>query len=104
VEQPRGIQVESLDLERAQVLVEARAPQQVDAVAGLQYRLLLARAPTAHEAEMPAMRARHHLEDGAGFAMPAGAENDSLVAPFHGLSLPPLRRRNQGCPWHGNII
>lgn len=42
------------------------------------------------------MGARHHLEDGAGFAMPAGAENDSLVAPFHALSFSPVARRNQG--------
>src|SRR3569832_139925 len=45
---------------------------------------------------MAAMGARHHLEDGAGFAMPAGAENDSLVAPFHALSFSPVARRNQG--------
>src|SRR5690606_41324976 len=89
--------VERLDLKGAELFVEPGAPADVGRGAGLQDGLVLARAPAAHQAEMAAMRAPHHLEDGAGFAMPAGAENDSLVAPFHALSLPPLRGRNQGC-------
>ena len=83
VHQPGGVHLDRLGLEGAEMLVEPGPPEQVDAVAGLQHRLLLARAAAAHQAEMAAMRARHHLEDGAGFAMLAGAENDSLVAPFH---------------------
>ena len=65
------------------MLVEAGPPDEIDAVAGLQHRLLLARTAAAHQAEMAAMRARHHLEDDAGFAVPAGAEDDAFVAPFH---------------------
>jgi len=90
VHQPGGIHLDRLGLKDAEMLVEAGPPQQVDAVAGLQHRLLLARAAAAHQAEMAAMRARHHLENGAGFAMLAGAENDSLVAPFHFRSFSPV--------------
>ena len=95
VHQPGGVHLDRLGLERAEMLVKARPPQQVDAIAGLQDRLLLARTAAAHEAEMAAMRARHHLENGAGFAMLAGAENDSLVAPFHVESFSPVGWRNQ---------
>ena len=96
VEQPRRVELEGFRLERAEMFVEPRPPQNIDPVAGLQHGLLLARAPAPDEAEMPAMQPRHHLKDGAGLAMLAGAENDSLVAPFHRCSLSRLRGRNQG--------
>ena len=88
-----ALKVERLDLKRAEMLVEPGAPETGrHAVAGLQHRLLLARTAAAHEAEMAAMRPRHHLEDGAGFAMPAGTENDAFVVPFHARSLSRLAR------------
>ena len=98
VEQPRGIEIQRLDLKRAEMLVEPGAPEDVDPVAGLEHRLLLAGSAAAHEPEMATVGARHDFQDGACLAMPAGAENDSLVAPFHARSLSPLRRRNQGSP------
>ncbi len=84
VHQTRSIHFDGFSLKRSKMFVEASVPDQVDPVSGLQNRLHLAGAATAHQTEMPAMRACHHLEDGAGFAMLAGAEYDSLVAPFHG--------------------
>src|SRR5207248_11113789 len=68
----------------------------VDRIARLEDGLLLARTAAPNKPEMTAMRTRHHLENGAGFAMLAGAENDSLVAPFHALSISPVGWRNQG--------
>jgi alkanesulfonate monooxygenase SsuD/methylene tetrahydromethanopterin reductase-like flavin-dependent oxidoreductase (luciferase family) len=55
VHQSGGIHLDRLGLKCAEMLVEPCAPQQIDAVAGLKDRLLLARAATAHEAEMAAM-------------------------------------------------
>jgi GTP-binding protein Era len=49
----------------------------------LYLRLHPAAASAAHEPQMAAMRAGHHLEDGARLAVPAGAQNDSFVTPFH---------------------
>ena len=96
VEEPGGIELDGFGLEGAEMLVEPRAPKKLDAVSGLQHGLLLARAPTPDEAEMAPVRARHDFQDGAGLAMLPGAENDSLVSPFHGQSLSRVRRRNQG--------
>ena len=55
VHETRRIHLDRLGLEDAEMLVEPRPPQEIDAVAGLQHRLLLARAAAAHQAEMPAM-------------------------------------------------
>jgi hypothetical protein len=65
------------------MFVETGAPDQIDAVAGLQNRLQLARSAAAHKAEVATMGARHHFQDDARFAMPALPQDDSFVAPFH---------------------
>ena len=77
--QARGMKLQRLDLKCAQLFIEARTPDEVDAVARLQYGLHAPRASTAHEAEMPAMGARHHLKNGAGFAMFPRAEDRKSV-------------------------
>ena len=56
----------------------------IDQIAGLQHGLLLARAPPADEAEMPAPALRHHLGDDAGLAVALDAEDDCLFLPLHG--------------------
>ena len=66
------------------MLVEPRAPDDAHAVAGLQHRPQARARPAPHQAEMAAVRARHHLEDGARLAMAAHAEHDAFVGPFHG--------------------
>ena len=88
LQQPRRVEGERLGLEHAEMLVEPGPPGQRHLVAGLQHRLLLARTAAAHQAEMAAMRARHHLEDGAGLAMLPGAEDDAFVLPFHAAFAP----------------
>ena len=44
----------------------------------------IAAATAAHEAEVPAALFGHHFKDQAGLAMPARAQNDAFVTPFHG--------------------
>ncbi|MDR7031786.1 hypothetical protein J2X35_000467 [Mesorhizobium sp. BE184] len=65
------------------MLIEPRAPQKVDAVSGLKHGLQFARPAAAHKAEMAAVGTRHHLQNGARLAMLSGAQDDSLVTPFH---------------------
>ena len=83
VEQASRVELQRLGLEGAQMLVEAGAPDEVDAVSRLQHRLHAARAAAAHQPEMAAVAARHHLQDGARLAMPPGAQDDAFVTPFH---------------------
>ena len=81
--QPGRMRGQQLDLVFAEMLVEPCPPIQRDEIAGLQHRLLLAGAAAAHEAEMAAMVARHHLQDHGALAMPPDADDRALVAPFH---------------------
>ena len=80
------------------IAVRGSGPQEIDTISGLQHGLLLARTPTPDKTEMAAVRTGHHLKDGAGFAMPSRAKDDSFVAPFHRRSLSWLRSLNQEQP------
>src|SRR5690606_18378899 len=83
VHEPRGIHLQRFGLEDAEMLVETCAPDEINPVPRLKDRLEPSRAPSPHQPHVPAMRSRHGLQDDAGFAMPAGTQDDSLVAPFH---------------------
>jgi hypothetical protein len=50
-------------------------------VPGLKHGLHAPRAAALHETKMPAVIARHQLEDDARFPLPAKAEHDALVRP-----------------------
>ena len=83
VEEPRRVEFQRLDLKEAEMLVQPRPPMELDPITRLQERLHPAAATAAHETKMAAMRTGHYLQDGARLTMPAGAQNDSFVAPFH---------------------
>jgi hypothetical protein len=65
------------------MLVEARAPDRVNRVAGLQHRLLFSRAAAMHEAEVAPVLPGHQFEDDARLAVPARAEHHAVVRPLH---------------------
>ena len=65
------------------MLVEPRAPDEADRIAELERRPQPRRPSAAHEAEMAAMRAGHRFDDRRGLAVPADADDEPLVAPFH---------------------
>src|SRR5260370_20412014 len=65
------------------MFVEPRPPRCAHRVAGLQHRAQPRAPPSPHEAEMPAMLARHRLDDGIRLAVAPSAEHDRLVGPFH---------------------
>ena len=81
--QRRGALLRRLDGVGAEVFVEPRAPGDLDLVAGLQQRRHPLAATAAHQAEVAPVGARHHLEDEARLAVPAPADDEALVAPFH---------------------
>ncbi len=81
----RGPQVERLHGEIAEMLVEPRPPGGAHAVAGLQDRLHARGKAAAHQAEMAAVPARHHLEDAAGLPVALDAEHDAFIGPLHAL-------------------
>jgi hypothetical protein len=53
----------------------------VDAVAGLKHGLHAPRAAALYETKMPAVLARHQLEDDARLPLPAKAEHNPLIRP-----------------------
>ena len=77
------MQPQRLDRVVAEMLVEPRPPDHAHRVAGLQHRPQPRAAAAAHQAEMAAVLARHHLEDGVGLAVAPRAEHDAFVGPFH---------------------
>ncbi len=81
--QVAGAQPHTLDHIVTEMLVEPRAPGDAHDIAGLQHRTHAGARPSPHEPEMPAVRTRHHFQDGVRLAMPARAENDAFVGPVH---------------------
>ena len=77
------MQPQGLDRVMAEMLVEPRAPDHAQLVAGLQHRAQSRRGAAAHHAEMAAVFARHHLEDGIGLAVAPAAQHNAFVGPFH---------------------
>ena len=51
---------------------------------------------------MPAVAARHHLDDGAGLAVAARPQHDAVVGPFHGGTL--TRRLESSTPLEGQRL
>ena len=80
-----AVQAQRLDRVMPEMLVEARAPDHPHGVAGLQQRAKPRAAAAANEAEMAAVIARHHLDDGVGLAVAPRAQHDAVIGPFHGL-------------------
>src|SRR5579883_3124900 len=76
------------------MLVEPRAPDELQRIARLQKAMEAAGASAAHQAEMAAMGARQKLDNDRAFAVLLDAENDAFVAPFH--VRPPYPRRASG--------
>src|SRR6185295_16594335 len=87
VDQPGGARGGPLDRVVAEMLVQPGPPGGMHRIPRLQHRLHPPRAPAADEAEMAAVSRGHQLDDQAGLAVTAGADDDSLVGPFHGRSL-----------------
>src|SRR5215469_17788548 len=81
-QQSPGTQLQAFHRKMPQVFVEARPPRDRDRVAGLQYRPHPRGGPSPHQSEVPAMAARHQLEDGTGLAMAPSAEHDAIIGPF----------------------
>src|SRR5205807_9367014 len=83
VEKPRRGEIEPFHHVVAQMLVEPRPPGDADAIARLQHRTQPGAGGAAHQTEMSAMLARHHLEHGARLAVALDAEHDGFVDPLH---------------------
>ena len=86
-----AMQAQRLDRVIAEMLVEPRPPDHPQGVAGLQHRAQPRAAAAANQAEMAAVIARHHLDDGVGLAVAPRAQHDAVIGPFHGASLSPRR-------------
>ena len=84
-----AMQMQRLDRVMPEMLVEPRAPDHAHGVARLQQRAQPRAAAAANEAEMAAVLARHHFEDGVGLAVPPRAQHDAVIGPFHEPSLSP---------------
>jgi hypothetical protein len=82
--EPGGAQRDRLDLEHAEMLVEASPPCQIDHIARLQHRLHAPRPAAAHQPEMTPMGLGHRLDDNRCFAVLADAQHDAAIVPFHG--------------------
>src|SRR5271170_1934601 len=82
------------------MLVEPRAPDEADGVAGLQRRGETRRAPAANEAEMTAVRSGHRLDDCRLLAVLADADDEPFVPPLHAQapSLRSAEMRRRGNP------
>src|SRR5208337_3421367 len=70
----------------AEMLIEPGPPHEAEGVARLKRRIQPRRASAAHEAEMAAVGPGHRLHDRRMFAMPADADDEPFVTPFHALS------------------
>ena len=82
----RRARIEAFDRVVTEMLVEPRPPSGADAIARLQHRAQPRARPSPHQAEMPAVRARHQLEDGVGLPVTLAAEHDAFVGPLHRYS------------------
>ena len=87
LDEPRRGKADGLDLHHAEMLVHARAPDDIDAIAGLKQRLHAAGASAAHQTHMTAMLTRHQFKDGAGFPVPPRSKDNTFVSPFHGRNV-----------------
>ena len=87
IEHARGVRVDQLDIEAAEMFGQPRAPSDAQQIAGLKQRTDAARAPSPHKTEMPPVRARQKLGDGMRLAKRLRGEEDSFVAPVHALSI-----------------
>ena len=65
------------------MLVKPRPPDKGEGIARLQRRVEPRRSSAAHQTEVATVRSRHRLDDRGMFAMPANADDEPFVAPFH---------------------
>lgn len=83
VDEPRRARAHRLHGEGAEMLLYARAPQRLDAIARLQHGAQRAAGAAAHQAGMAAMPARHQLQYDRGLAMALDADDEPFVPPLH---------------------
>ena len=82
-QQRRDPQIEPLYDKVSEMLVEARAPDRTDQIAGLQHRAHMPPGSAPHQPEMTAMLARHQFEDGVRLPMAPDPEHDAFIGPLH---------------------
>src|SRR5687768_11639926 len=80
-----------LDLEAAEMLAEPRVPVGGDGVADLHHRALAPAGAALDDAEMPAVLARQHGQDGVALAMPPRRQYEALILPIHRARRCPVR-------------
>ena len=97
VEKTRGVRLDQLAVERAEMLGEPAAPIRGDLVAGLQQRAPARRLPAAHQPGVPPALACQQLDDQRAFAVAPGRKHEAGVTPFHQTS-----RREPPDPLAGN--
>src|SRR6266436_9426419 len=90
-------QVKPLDGVVAEMFGEPRPPPGAHQVAGLQHGLEAGAGAATNETEMTSVFPRHQLDDRACLAMPAGAEHDTDIGPFHGRVLTTTRDAQITC-------
>ncbi len=83
----RRAEIKRLDGVMAEMLVEPRPPGRAQRIARLQHAAQPRAGAAAHQAEMPAVLARHQFENDARLAMALDAEHDAFIGPLHGLYL-----------------
>src|SRR6185312_6332922 len=83
IEDARGVGLQKLDIEAAEMFRQPRPPGDAEQIARLEQRPHAARAPSAHQSEMTAMAEREELSDGIRLAQRLGGEEDALVGPIH---------------------
>ena len=86
IENARGVCLQKLDIEAAEMFREPRPPGDAQQIARLEQRPHAARAPSPHQPEMTAMAEGEELRDGIRLAERLGGEKDALVAPIHASS------------------
>ena len=93
VENARGVSLEQLDIEAAEMLGEPRPPGDAQQIARLEQRPYAARAPSSHQSEMAAMAEGEQLRHGIRLAERLGGQEDAFVAPIHLPVLDPSEAR-----------
>src|SRR6476619_6470869 len=79
----RCAQIDRLDGIISEMLVETCTPSDGNAVARLQDGFETRACAAAHHAQMPAVRARHQVEDGIRLPVPLRAQHDRVIGPLH---------------------
>ncbi len=82
-QKPRRAQSRWFNGEASEMFVEPGAPDEINLIAWLQYRMHAFGAAAFDEAQMPPVRIRHDFEDDARLTIFLETGNQSFVAPLH---------------------